>query len=71
MSITTANDDRDRIQLHFNELTRTVQTIQRDRDETRAELDRMRAAATTHESELARLRSEALVCQQTIDTQRR
>jgi len=44
MSITTANDDRDRIQLHFNDLTRTVQIIQRDRDETRAELDRMRAA---------------------------
>jgi len=35
----------------------------RDRDETRAELDRMRAAATTHESELARLRSEAMVSQ--------
>ena len=70
-SITTANDDRDRIQLHFNELTRTVQTVQRDRDEARAELDRMRAAITTQESEFARLRTEALVSQQTIDTLRR
>jgi chromosome segregation ATPase len=68
LSTTAANDDRDRIQLHVNELTRTVQTAQRDRDETKAKLDRIRAAATAHKSELARLRSEALVSQQTEAT---
>jgi hypothetical protein len=35
------------------------------------DLDRMRGATTTHESELVQLRSEALVSQQTIDTLRR
>jgi chromosome segregation ATPase len=70
-STTTANDDRDPIQLHFNELTRTVQTAQRDRDEIKAELDRMQTATTAHDSELARLRGEALVSQQTIESLRK
>ena len=71
MSTATATDDRDRIQLRFNELTRTVQTLQRDRDEIRTVLDQSRASTATQETELARLRSEASASQQSIETLRR
>jgi hypothetical protein len=42
-----ADDDRDRIQLCFNELTRSAQSLQRERDQSRVDLEQAHTACET------------------------
>ena len=49
-----AEVELDRIQLLFNESTSSGQMMQRDRDGIRVEVERLQAADTTRDTELAR-----------------
>ena len=50
---TKAEAERDRIQLLFNDLTGSVQLTQRDRDDSRAEVERLRAVEAARDSEIS------------------
>ena len=70
-----AEAERNHIQLLFNESTRSVQLMQRENDDSRAEVERLRAADTARDTardtEIGRLRSEGVASQQTIVLLRR
>jgi chromosome segregation ATPase len=70
-STAKAEVEHDRIQLIFNDSARSVQLMQRDRDDIRAEVERLQAADAARDTEIARLRSKGAASQQTVDLLRR